>query len=105
MELLGLGAAAGIAVGRALLLEREVRPVWRLLLEPDQVEAESACLRRAVEASRRQIQAIRERLSRELGVPHAYIFDAHLLMLEDPLLLGRTLRQALRARLPATPLP
>ena len=29
------------------------------------------------------------RLSREVGVPHAYIFDAHLLMLEDPLLLDR----------------
>jgi phosphotransferase system enzyme I (PtsI) len=74
-----------------LLLERETRPVFRLLLEPEQVEAEIARLRRAVETSRKQIQAIRERLSREVGVPHAYIFDAHLLMLEDPLLLGRTL--------------
>jgi phosphotransferase system enzyme I (PtsI) len=91
MELLGLPASSGIAVGRALLLERETRPVFRLLLEPEQVEAEIARLRRAVETSRKQIQAIRERLSREVGVPHAYIFDAHLLMLEDPLLLGRTL--------------
>ena len=30
-----------------------------------------------------------ERLSREVGAPHAYIFDAHLLMLDDPLLRQR----------------
>ena len=43
-------------------------------------------LTRAVAASRKQLQAIKDRLSREADVPHAYIFDAHLLMLEDPLL-------------------
>lgn len=91
MELRGLGASAGSAVGRALVVEREARPVFRLLLEPGQVEAELQRLQRAVEASRRQLQAIRERLAFEAGVPHAYVFDAHLLMLEDPLLLGRAL--------------
>jgi phosphotransferase system enzyme I (PtsI) len=67
------------------------RPVFRLQLAPGQVEQEVQRLLRAVEVSRRQLQAIRERLSREAGVPHAYIFEAHLLMLDDPLLLGRTL--------------
>ena len=47
-------------------------------------------LHRAVEAARGQLQAIKDRLSREVGLPHAYIFDAHLLMLEDPLLLDQT---------------
>ena len=61
-------------------------PVFRLLLAPDQVEAEVERLTWAVAASRKQLQAIKERLSREADVPHAYIFDAHLLMLEDPLL-------------------
>jgi phosphotransferase system enzyme I (PtsI) len=88
-ELRGIGVSAGVAVGPALILEREAAPVFRLLLAPEAVEPEVQRLTRAVEASRQQLQAIKERLSREVGVLHAYIFDAHLLMLEDPLLLDR----------------
>ena len=89
MELKGNGVSPGIAVGQALLVEREVVPVFRLLLPPDRIETEVQRLVRAVEASREQLQAIKDRLSQEVGMPHAYIFDAHLLMLEDPLLLDR----------------
>jgi phosphoenolpyruvate-protein phosphotransferase (PTS system enzyme I) len=85
-RLRGVGVSPGIAVGPALVVEREAVPVFRLLLAPDQVEPEVERLTWAVAASRKQLQAIKERLSREADVPHAYIFDAHLLMLEDPLL-------------------
>ena len=90
MELKGIGVCPGIAVGEALSMEREAIPVFRLLLPPDQVEEEVRRLTRAIEASRRQLEAIKERLSREMQAPHAYIFDAQLLMLEDPLLLDRS---------------
>jgi phosphotransferase system enzyme I (PtsI) len=90
MELRGLGVSAGIAVGEALLMEREAVPVFRLLLPPGEVEAEVQRLSRAVAASRRQLESIKERLSREIGAPHAYIFDAQLLMLDDPLLIDRS---------------
>jgi phosphoenolpyruvate-protein phosphotransferase (PTS system enzyme I) len=89
MELKGIGVSPGIAVGPALVVEREAVPVLRLLLPPEAVPLEEARLSRAVAASRDQLQSIRARLSREVGLPHAYIFDAHLLMLEDPLLLDR----------------
>lgn len=91
LELTGTGVSEGIALGPALLLEREARPVLRLILPPEAVDAEVARLREAVAASQRQIVSIRERLARETTSPHAYIFDAHLLMLEDPLLLDRAL--------------
>lgn len=90
LELTGTGVSPGVAVGRAMVVEREAHPVFRLSLEASQVEAEVARLERAVDASRRQLQRIRQRLSREVGLPHAYIFDAHLLMLDDPLLLERS---------------
>jgi phosphoenolpyruvate-protein phosphotransferase (PTS system enzyme I) len=85
----GIGVSPGIAVGQALLVEREATAVFRLLLPPEAVEGEVQRLSAAVAESRCQLQAIKDRLSREVGVPHAYIFDAHLLMLEDPLLLDR----------------
>ena len=90
MELAGTGVSPGIAVGRALVIEREAVAVFRLLLAPEQVEGEVQRLTRAVSASREQLQAIKDRLSREVGAPHAYIFDAQLLMLEDPLLLDKS---------------
>ncbi len=92
MELRGTPVSPGIAVGQALILDQERAPVFRLVVPPDQVEREVERLRRAVAASRQQLQVIKDRMSREVGAPHAYIFDAHLLMLEDPLLIGRTLK-------------
>jgi phosphotransferase system enzyme I (PtsI) len=91
MELKGIGVCPGIAVGEALSMEREAIPVFRLLLPPEEVEQEVGRLTRAVEASRRQLEGIKERLAREKQAPHAYIFDAQLLMLDDPLLLDRSL--------------
>jgi phosphoenolpyruvate-protein phosphotransferase (PTS system enzyme I) len=91
MELKGTGVSPGIAVGQALIVERDAAPVFRLILAPEEVEREVERLTRAVEASRAQLQAIKDRLSREAALPHAYIFDAHLLMLEDRLLRDRAL--------------
>jgi phosphotransferase system enzyme I (PtsI) len=88
-ELRGVGVSAGIAVGPALVVERDAAPVFRLRLSPEAVEPEVARLSAALDASRTQLLAIKERLSREVGGPHAYIFDAHLLMLDDPLLRDR----------------
>jgi phosphotransferase system enzyme I (PtsI) len=85
----GTGVSPGIAVGRALVVERNAAPSFRLSLSPGEVEVEVARLDAAVEASREQLRAIKGRLSREVGMPHAYIFDAHLLMLDDPLLRDR----------------
>jgi phosphoenolpyruvate-protein phosphotransferase (PTS system enzyme I) len=89
VELKGTGVSPGIAVGLSLLVEHDVAPVFRLLVPPEDVEAEVVRLTRSIEASARQLQGIKDRMSREVGVPHAYIFDAHLLMLEDPLLRDR----------------
>jgi phosphoenolpyruvate-protein phosphotransferase (PTS system enzyme I) len=89
MSLEGIGVSPGLAVGPALVVERESLPVFRLLVPPEAIDSEIHRLTRAVEASREQLKAIKARLRDEMGV-HAYIFEAHLLMLEDPMLLDRT---------------
>jgi phosphotransferase system enzyme I (PtsI) len=65
--------------------------VFRLSLTPEECSAEVQRLEQALAASAAQIEAIKARLSREVGAPHAYIFDAHLLMLRDPLLRERAI--------------
>jgi phosphotransferase system enzyme I (PtsI) len=85
----GTAVSPGIAVGRALVVERDAVPVFRMTLAGEEIPTEVARLEAALELSREQLRAVKERLSREVGVPHAYIFDAHLLMLDDPLLRTR----------------
>jgi phosphotransferase system enzyme I (PtsI) len=91
VKLDGIGVSPGLAIGPALVVEREAVPIFRLLVPAEAVDCEVTRLTRAVEASREQLKAIKERLRHEVGV-HAYIFDAHLLMLEDPLLLDSAVR-------------
>jgi phosphotransferase system enzyme I (PtsI) len=90
LELKGIGVSPGIGVGEALIVERETMPVFRVPLPAEAVEPEVERFTQALEKSRRQLHAIKDRLL-PAGGPHAYIFDAHLLMLEDPLLRERAL--------------
>ena len=53
------------------------------------MEREVERLTRAVAASRRAARRPSRSGCRARSASHAYIFDAHLLMLEDPLLLDR----------------
>jgi phosphotransferase system enzyme I (PtsI) len=89
-RLTGTGVSSGIAIGPALVVECSTAPVFRLALAPEAYEREMARLSDAVAASRSQLRNIKERLLRELG-KHAYIFDAQLLMLDDPLLVERAM--------------
>ncbi len=90
-SLRGTGVSPGVAVGHALVVEHETGPVFRLSLTSDGREAEVLRLEQALAAAAEQLEAIKARLSREVGAKHAYIFDAHLLMLRDPLLRERAI--------------
>jgi phosphoenolpyruvate-protein phosphotransferase (PTS system enzyme I) len=59
----------------------------------EKVEEEVARLQQAIEASRQQLVAIRDRMAEEMGLVHAHIFEAHLLMLEDQMLVQETIRR------------
>lgn len=83
----GLGVSDGIVVGRVLRVFGGTRHVYRATLEEKDVEKETLRLRAAIRMARMQLLAIKARAEKELGADHAYIFDAHLLMLEDRKLL------------------
>ncbi|MDT7604286.1 MAG: phosphoenolpyruvate-protein phosphotransferase system enzyme [Acidobacteriota bacterium] len=80
----GVGVSEGAAVGRVLRVHVGAeRNVYRATLEAADIEREVRRLRAAVRLSRRQLRAVKRRAEQLLGAEHAYIFDAHLLMLED----------------------
>jgi phosphoenolpyruvate-protein phosphotransferase (PTS system enzyme I) len=83
----GVSVSDGVAAGRVLRVHAGARYVYRIALEEAEIDVEIERFRTGVRLARRQLLAIKERAERALGAEHAYIFDAHLLMLEDGKLL------------------
>ncbi|HVF42424.1 MAG TPA: phosphoenolpyruvate--protein phosphotransferase [Pyrinomonadaceae bacterium] len=80
----GIAVSDGVASGRVLRIHTGARhSIYRVTLEASEVEREVRRYRAAVRLSRRQLLALKKRAAHALGDEHAYIFDAHLLMLED----------------------
>ena len=79
----GLGVSDGIVIGRVLRLQEGTREVYRAEIAEADLERERRRFRAAVRLSRQQLESIKDRAEKELGRGHAYIFDAHLLFLED----------------------
>ena len=83
----GVSVSDGLIIGRALRIPGRAINIPRTTLLDSDIERETRRLRAAVRLARMQLLAIRNRAERELGMEHAYIFDAHILMLEDKKLL------------------
>ncbi|MCM3900232.1 MAG: phosphoenolpyruvate--protein phosphotransferase [Pyrinomonadaceae bacterium] len=84
----GLGVSEGIAIGRVLRMHNGTKYVYRSRLDASEIDRELRRFRAALRLARRQLTAVRERAAKDLGQDHAYVFDAHLLVLEDEKLLG-----------------
>lgn len=89
----GLGVSDGIAIGRVQRMHTGAKYVYRSRLAVTELDRELRRFRAALRLARRQLTAIRERAAKDLGEDHAYVFDAHLLLLEDEKLLGEVERQ------------
>ena len=78
----GIVASPGIAIAKAFVYEKvdiEVKEV-----KVDNPEAEVARLKDALEKSKAQILAIKDKAARDLGAEEAEIFEAHAMVLDDP---------------------
>jgi phosphotransferase system enzyme I (PtsI) len=84
----GIGVSPGVVVGRAVILTQRTE-VMRFPIPPERVDREVQALQRARNESRQQLQDIRTRLAQGRGSEMAALFDAQILMLEDPMLVGR----------------
>ena len=87
-RLKGIGVSPGVAVGPALVAIQRTQ-VIRFPIAIDRVARELSALDRARQRSREQLEQIRRRIAELKGADLASIFDAQLLMLDDPALVGR----------------
>ncbi len=88
-RLRGVPASPGVAIGFAYVIPADSLPVVRRAIRPDEVAQEHERLTRALSETRQELLDIREKLRAVRGGEEAKIFDAHLLMLEDPHPLSR----------------
>ena len=80
----GIPASPGVAVGKAYVYAKEFTIVERKV-KKSEVKGELKKFRIALERSKKQILEIKEKTLREIGEKEANIFQAQLLMLEDPM--------------------
>ncbi|MDM8128511.1 phosphoenolpyruvate--protein phosphotransferase [Paraclostridium benzoelyticum] len=85
----GTGASPGVALGKALVIEHSELNIEKKNIE--NVEAEVEKLQVAVEESKKELEQVKERAKVELGEHEAEIFEAHLLVLQDPELIDQTI--------------
>ncbi len=90
----GIPAAPGLVVGKAFCLGSEDMQVQRRNITESQIPKEVVRFEEALIKTRTEILDIQKKISREMGVRHAQIFNAHLLVLED-----RTLIEGVITRL------
>ncbi|HEY3037791.1 MAG TPA: phosphoenolpyruvate--protein phosphotransferase [Pyrinomonadaceae bacterium] len=84
----GLGVSEGIVVGQVLRMHDGTQHVYHWKIDDGDLEAERQRFRAAVDLACRQVLTIKEQAEERFGKDHAYIFDAHLLLLEDEKLIG-----------------
>ena len=84
----GLGVSEGVVIGHVLRMHDGTQHVYRWKIDDADLDAERQRFRGAVALASRQVLRIKEQAEERLGKDHAYIFDAHLLLLEDEKLLS-----------------
>ena len=88
----GIPVSQGVSRSRVVVLDRtRIDPAKWGILESDPA-GEQDRLQASLMETRRQILAVQERLREALGAKEAQIFDAHLLVLEDPMLIEEATR-------------
>lgn len=82
----GIAASSGVAIGKALVIAENEIEVEKRIVEDK--EAEVLKLQNAVATAKMQLEKIKEVAKEKLGEDKAQVFEAHLMMLEDPELVG-----------------
>ncbi len=83
----GIPAAPGIVVGKAYIFGREDLSVEKNPITEEQVPLEISRFEDALIQTRQEIIALQKKIAQEMGSEHGEVFDAHLLVLEDRMLI------------------
>src|ERR1039458_2308382 len=83
----GIGVSAGICHGKVLVLHPAAVEIPQYAVAEADLSAQVERLQQALVETRHQIIEVQHQVSQALNAKDASIFDAHLLVLEDPTLI------------------
>nr|WP_245628471.1 phosphoenolpyruvate--protein phosphotransferase [Fervidicola ferrireducens] len=81
----GIAASPGIEIGKAFVLKEVEIKIETANIAEEKIVGEIKRLEEGIAKSREQLIKIREKAERELGKDKAQIFDAHIMVLDDPM--------------------
>lgn len=87
----GIAVAPGIAEGRLFLHVPHPEEIPFRKIDGEEIDLEIKRFKSALLETKRELQEIQQRIIESLGAADATVFDAHLLLLEDPELIKETL--------------
>ncbi|PIZ14502.1 phosphoenolpyruvate--protein phosphotransferase [Candidatus Desantisbacteria bacterium CG_4_10_14_0_8_um_filter_48_22] len=96
LELKGIAASPGIAIGKAFFLDKEDFAIKRYTVPKAGIKQEFSRLDAALRDSRKELNELREKMVRSIGLKNARIFEAHLLLLGDPIFIDK-IRRTIKA--------
>lgn len=82
----GIAASRGYAIGKVVLKEKNEEVIVEKNIQ--NIQEEKNRLQDAVNASREQLEKIREKAEKEMGADKAAVFSSHIMLLDDPEFIG-----------------
>ena len=80
----GIGVSPGIAIGRAVIVEKRIASVYRVPIREEDVPSEVTRFMESLEKTRDELLELKQKVSRSMGDEYASIFEAHAMMVSDP---------------------
>ncbi len=99
IQLKGIAAAGGISIGPAYLLGREEFVVLREAISWTDIPVQIQLFEEALIQTRREIIELQKKINSDMGQEEAQIFDAHLLVLEDRMLIEEVISRLKKEQL------
>lgn len=88
----GIGISPGIVIGRVWLVDRKKAKIVKNKIARRDVAREIGRFEEALEKSKKQLLDVKRKVFGDERKDHLYIIDAHLMMLEDNMLIDDTIR-------------
>src|ERR1700680_3304679 len=80
----GYGVSPGIAIGRAVIMERREASIFRVPIREEDVASEVNRFTESLEKTRDELLELKQKVSRSMGDEYASIFEAHAMIARDP---------------------
>ncbi|MDR1419630.1 MAG: phosphoenolpyruvate--protein phosphotransferase [Treponema sp.] len=95
----GIPASPGVAIGAAFVYaDNDIPEIPRYSLAEGQTAGEMQRLREAMEKAEGDLRGVLEGVGKEMSGEHTAIFEAHLMMIEDPYFTGRLEERIVKER-------